>query len=326
MSKMSYIEAIQQAQDLAMEHDNNVFILGEDVGRKGGVFGATRGLQDKYGVERVIDTPLAESNIVGTAIGAAMIGKRPIAEIQFADFILPAVNQIISEAAKMRYRSNNDWQCPITIRAPFGGGVHGGLYHSQSIESIFASTPGLTIVIPSSPYDAKGLLLSSIESNDPVLFLNIKAYRFLKEEVPEDYYTVPLGKADVKREGKDITVFTYGLCVNYCMQAADILAADGISVEIVDLRTVYPLDKETIIERAKMNGKILLITEDNLEGSVMSEVSAIIAENCLFELDAPIMRLAGPDVPSMPFSPNLENEVMMNPDKILEKMRELAQF
>ena len=177
MSKMSYIEAIQQAQDLAMEHDNNVFILGEDVGWR---FGATRGLQDKYGVERVIDTPLAESNIVGTAIGAAMIGKRPIAEIQFADFILPAVNQIISEAAKMRYRSNNDWQCPITIRAPFGGGVHGGLYHSQSIESIFASTPGLTIVIPSSPYDAKGLLLSSIESNDPVLFFEHKSISLLE--------------------------------------------------------------------------------------------------------------------------------------------------
>ena len=302
MSKMSYIEAIQQAQDLAMEHDNNVFILGEDVGRKGGVFGATRGLQDKYGVERVIDTPLAESNIVGTAIGAAMIGKRPIAEIQFADFILPAVNQIISEAAKMRYRSNNDWQCPITIRAPFGGGVHGGLYHSQSIESIFASTPGLTIVIPSSLMMLKDYYYPLLSQTIQYYSLNIKAYRFLKEEVPEDYYTVPLGKADVKREGKDITVFTYGLCVNYCMQAADILAADGISVEIVDLRTVYPLDKETIIERAKMNGKILLITEDNLEGSVMSEVSAIIAENCLFELDAPIMRLAGPDVPSMPFS------------------------
>ena len=275
MSKMSYIEAIQQAQDLAMEHDNNVFILGEDVGRKGGVFGATRGLQDKYGVERVIDTPLAESNIVGTAIGAAMIGKRPIAEIQFADFILPAVNQIISEAAKMRYRSNNDWQCPITIRAPFGGGVHGGLYHSQSIESIFASTPGLTIVIPSSLMMLKDYYYPLLSQTIQYYSLNIKAYRFLKEEVPEDYYTVPLGKADVKREGKDITVFTYGLCVNYCMQAADILAADGISVEIVDLRTVYPLDKETIIERAKMNGKILLITEDNLEGSVMSEVSAI---------------------------------------------------
>ena len=327
MAKLSYIEAIQQAQDLAMQKDDNVFILGEDVGKKGGVFGATKGLQEKYGQERVIDTPLAESNIVGAAIGASVLGKRPIAEIQFADFILPATNQIISEAAKMRYRSNNDWQCPITIRAPFGGGVHGGLYHSQSIESIFASTPGLTIVIPSSPYDAKGLLLSSIESNDPVLFFeHKKAYRFLKEEVPESYYTVPLGKADVKREGSDITVFTYGLCVNYCLQAADILENDGISVEVVDLRTVYPLDKNTIIERAKQNGKILLVTEDNLEGSVMSEVSAIIAEHCLFDLDAPIMRLAGPDVPSMPFSPPLENEVMMNPEKIEAKMRELASY
>lgn len=327
MAKLSYIEAIQQAQDLAMQKDDNVFILGEDVGKKGGVFGATKGLQEKYGQERVIDTPLAESNIVGAAIGASVLGKRPIAEIQFADFILPATNQIISEAAKMRYRSNNDWQCPITIRAPFGGGVHGGLYHSQSIESIFASTPGLTIVIPSSPYDAKGLLLSSIESNDPVLFFeHKKAYRFLKEEVPESYYTVPLGKADVKREGNDITVFTYGLCVNYCLQAADILENDGISVEVVDLRTVYPLDKNTIIERAKQNGKILLVTEDNLEGSIMSEVSAIIAEHCLFDLDAPIMRLAEPDVPSMPFSPPLENEVMMNPEKIEAKMRELASY
>lgn len=174
MTKLSYLEAIRQAHDLALEKNKNTFILGEDVGKKGGVFGVTQGLQEKYGKERVIDTPLAESNIIGTAIGAAMMGKRPIAEIQFADFILPATNQIISEAAKMRYRSNNDWGCPITIRAPFGGGVHGGLYHSQSIESIFASTPGLKIVIPSSPYDAKGLLLSSIESNDPVLFFEHK--------------------------------------------------------------------------------------------------------------------------------------------------------
>lgn len=227
----------------------------------------------------------------------------------------------------MRYRSNNDWQCPLTIRAPFGGGVHGGLYHSQSIESIFASSPGLTIVIPSTPYDAKGLLLSSIESNDPVLYFeHKKAYRFLKEEVPEEYYTVPLGKADVKREGEDLTVFCYGLMVNYCLQAADILAADGINVEVVDLRTVYPLDKETIIDRAKNTGKVLLVTEDNLEGSIMSEVSAIIAEHCLFDLDTPIMRLAAPDVPSMPFSPVLENEIMMNPEKILNKMRELAEF
>ncbi|MST37815.1 alpha-ketoacid dehydrogenase subunit beta [Staphylococcus aureus] len=327
MAKLSYLEAIRQAQDLALQQNKDVFILGEDVGRKGGVFGTTQGLQQKYGEDRVIDTPLAESNIVGTAIGAAMVGKRPIAEIQFADFILPATNQIISEAAKMRYRSNNDWQCPLTIRAPFGGGVHGGLYHSQSIESIFASSPGLTIVIPSTPYDAKGLLLSSIESNDPVLYFeHKKAYRFLKEEVSEEYYTVPLGKADVKREGEDLTVFCYGLMVNYCLQAADILAADGINVEVVDLRTVYPLDKETIIDRAKHTGKVLLVTEDNLEGSIMSEVSAIIAEHCLFDLDAPIMRLAAPDVPSMPFSPVLENEIMMNPEKILNKMRELAEF
>lgn len=327
MAKLSYLEAIRQAQDLALQQNKDVFILGEDVGKKGGVFGTTQGLQQQYGEDRVIDTPLAESNIVGTAIGAAMVGKRPIAEIQFADFILPATNQIISEAAKMRYRSNNDWQCPLTIRAPFGGGVHGGLYHSQSIESIFASSPGLTIVIPSTPYDAKGLLLSSIESNDPVLYFeHKKAYSFLKEEVPEEYYTVPLGKADVKREGEDLTVFCYGLMVNYCLQAADILAADGINVEVVDLRTVYPLDKETIIDRAKHTGKVLLVTEDNLEGSIMSEVSAIIAEHCLFDLDAPIMRLAAPDIPSMPFSPVLENEIMMNPEKILNKMRELAEF
>ncbi|WP_412520778.1 alpha-ketoacid dehydrogenase subunit beta [Staphylococcus simulans] len=327
MAKLTYLAAIKQAIDQAMEKDENVFVLGEDVGKKGGVFGVTLGLQEKYGIERVIDTPLAESNIVGTAIGASMLGKRPIAEIQFAEYILPATNQIMSEAAKMRYRSNNDWNSPITIRAPFGGGIHGALYHSQSIESVFASTPGLTIVIPSTPYDAKGLLLAAVESNDPVLYFeHKKAYRLLKEEVPEEYYTVPLGKADVKREGNDITVFTYGLCVNYSLQAADVLAEEGIDVEVVDLRTVYPLDKETIIERAKRTGKILLVTEDNLEGSIMSEVAAIIAENCLFDLDAPIMRLAGPDVPSMPFSPPLEDEFMMNPDKIKAKMLELARF
>lgn len=327
MAKLTYLAAIKQAIYQAMEKDPDVFVLGEDVGKKGGVFGVTQGLQEKFGIERVIDTPLAESNIVGTAIGASMLGKRPIAEIQFAEYILPATNQIMSEGAKMRYRSNNDWSSPITIRAPFGGGIHGALYHSQSIESVFASTPGLTIVIPSTPYDAKGLLLASVESNDPVLYFeHKKAYRLLKEEVPEEYYTVPLGKADVKREGNDITVFTYGLCVNYSLQAADVLAEEGIDVEVVDLRTVYPLDKETIIERAKRTGKILLVTEDNLEGSIMSEVSAIIAENCLFDLDAPIMRLAGPDVPSMPFSPPLEDEFMMNPDKIKAKMLELARF
>ncbi|EIE3597066.1 alpha-ketoacid dehydrogenase subunit beta [Staphylococcus pseudintermedius] len=327
MAKISYLEAIRQALDVALEKDAQTMILGEDVGKKGGVFGVTAGLQEKYGVYRVLDTPLAESNIVGSAIGAAMMGKRPIAEIQFAEYILPATNQIMSEAAKMRYRSNNDWQAPLTIRAPFGGGIHGALYHSQSIESVFTSTPGLTVVIPSTPYDAKGLLLASIASNDPVLFFeHKKAYRLLKEEVPEGYYTVPLGKADVKRQGSDITVFSYGLAVNYCLQAADLLKDEAIDVEVVDLRTVYPLDQQTIIECAKKTGKCLLVTEDNKEGSVMSEVAAIIAENCLFDLDAPVMRLAGPDVPAMPFSPLLEDEFMINPDKIKNKMRELAQF
>ncbi|EGQ4398785.1 alpha-ketoacid dehydrogenase subunit beta [Staphylococcus pseudintermedius] len=327
MAKISYLEAIRQALDVALEKDAQTMILGEDVGKKGGVFGVTAGLQEKYGVYRVLDTPLAESNIVGSAIGAAMMGKRPIAEIQFAEYILPATNQIMSEAAKMRYRSNNDWQAPLTIRAPFGGGIHGALYHSQSIESVFTSTPGLTVVIPSTPYDAKGLLLASIASNDPVLFFeHKKSYRLLKEEVPEGYYTVPLGKADVKRQGSDITVFSYGLAVNYCLQAADLLKGEAIDVEVVDLRTVYPLDQQTIIECAKKTGKCLLVTEDNKEGSVMSEVAAIIAENCLFDLDAPVMRLAGPDVPAMPFSPPLEDEFMINPDKIKNKMRELAQF
>ncbi|KTT83458.1 MULTISPECIES: alpha-ketoacid dehydrogenase subunit beta [Mammaliicoccus] len=327
MPKLSYLDAINQAMDQAMEKDNNVFVIGEDVGLKGGVFGATKNLYNKYGEGRVIDSPLAESNIVGASIGAAMMGKRPVSEIQFAEYIVPATNQIINEAAKIRYRSNNDWDCPLTIRSPFGGGIHGALYHSQSIESIFCSTPGLRVVIPSTPYDAKGLLLAAIEDNDPVLYFeHKKAYRLLKEEVPEEYYTVPIDKADVKREGSDITVFTYGLCVNYALQAAEILATEGIDAEIVDLRSLYPLDKETIIKCAKKTGKVLVVTEDNLEGSVMSEVSAIIAENCLFDLDAPIARLAGPDVPAMPFSPPMEDFFMMNPVKIEEKMRTLAEF
>ncbi|WP_426392732.1 alpha-ketoacid dehydrogenase subunit beta [Mammaliicoccus sciuri] len=327
MPKLSYLDAINQAMDQAMEKDNNVFVIGEDVGLKGGVFGATKNLYNKYGEGRVIDSPLAESNIVGASIGAAMMGKRPVSEIQFAEYIVPATNQIINEAAKIRYRSNNDWDCPLTIRSPFGGGIHGALYHSQSIESIFCSTPGLRVVIPSTPYDAKGLLLAAIEDNDPVLYFeHKKAYRLLKEEVPEEYYTVPIDKADVKREGSDITVFTYGLCVNYALQAAEILSTEGVDAEIVDLRSLYPLDKETIINCAKKTGKVLVVTEDNLEGSVMSEVSAIIAENCLFDLDAPIARLAGPDVPAMPFSPPMEDFFMMNPVKIEEKMRTLAEF
>ncbi|ADC48351.1 MULTISPECIES: alpha-ketoacid dehydrogenase subunit beta [Alkalihalophilus] len=327
MAVISYIEAVTLALKEEMERDEKVFVLGEDVGARGGVFRATNGLYEKFGEERVIDTPLAESAIAGVGIGAAMYGMRPVAEMQFADFIMPAVNQIISEAAKIRYRSNNDWNCPITIRAPYGGGVHGALYHSQSVEAIFASVPGLKIVMPSTPYDVKGLLKAAIRDEDPVLFFEHKrAYRLIKGEVPEEDYTLPIGKADVKREGDDITVITYGLSVHFALQAAERLEKDGISAHVLDLRTVYPLDKEAIIEAASKTGKVLLVTEDNKEGSIMGEVAAIIAEHCLFDLDAPVQRLAGPDVPAMPYAPTMEKYFMINPDKVEKAMRELAEF
>ncbi|MCM3762774.1 alpha-ketoacid dehydrogenase subunit beta [Alkalihalobacillus oceani] len=327
MPVISYIEAVTQALREEMERDQDVFILGEDVGARGGVFRATNGLYEQFGEERVIDTPLAESAIAGVGVGAAMYGMRPVAEMQFADFIMPAVNQIISEAAKIRYRSNNDWQCPITIRAPYGGGVHGALYHSQSVEAIFANVPGLKIVMPSTPYDVKGLLKAAIRSDDPVLFFEHKrAYRLIKGEVPSEEYTLPIGKADVKREGDDITVITYGLAVHFALQAAERLEKDGIQAHILDLRTVYPLDQEAIIEAARKTGKVLLVTEANKEGSIMSEVAAVIAEHCLFELDAPIQRLAGPDIPAMPYAPTMEKFFMINPDKVEKAMRELAEF
>lgn len=327
MPVISYIEAVTRALHEEMKRDENVFVLGEDVGKKGGVFKATVGLYDEFGEDRVIDTPLAESAIAGVGIGAAMYGMRPVAEMQFADFIMPAINQIISEASRIRYRSNNDWSCPITIRAPYGGGVHGALYHSQSIEAIFANQPGLKIVMPSTPYDVKGLLKAAIRDEDPVLFLEHKrAYRLIKGEVPDDDYVLPIGKADVKREGDDITVITYGLAVHFALQAAERLEDEGISAHILDLRTVYPLDKEAIIEAASKTGKVLLVTEDNKEGSVMGEVAAIIAEHCLFDLDAPIKRLAGPDVPAMPYAPTMEKYFMINPDKVEAAMKELAEF
>ncbi|WP_217586657.1 alpha-ketoacid dehydrogenase subunit beta [Lentibacillus saliphilus] len=327
MPVMSYIQAVTTALKEEMQRDENVFILGEDVGKKGGVFRATDGLYDEFGDARVLDTPLAESAIAGVGIGAAMYGKRPVAEMQFADFIMPAVNQIISEAARIRYRSNNDWTCPITIRAPYGGGVHGALYHSQSVEAVFANQPGLKIVMPSTPYDVKGLLKAAIRDNDPVLFFEHKrAYRLLKGDVPEEDYVLPIGKADVKREGTDITVITYGLCVNFALQAAEKLAEEGIDAHILDLRTIYPLDQEAIIEAAKKTGKVLLVTEDNKEGSIIGEVAAIISEHCLFDLDAPIQRLAGPDIPAMPYAPTMEKFFMINPDKVEKAMRDLAEF
>jgi len=327
MANISYIEAVTLAIREEMTRDENVFILGEDVGVRGGVFRATNGLYEQFGEERVIDTPLAESAIVGIGIGAALYGMRPIAEIQFADFIFPAANQIISEAAKIRYRSNNDWNVPMVIRTPYGGGVHGALYHSQSVEAAFTNVPGLKIVAPSTPYDVKGLLKASIRDNDPVLFFEHKRlYRMVKGEVPETDYTLPIGKAEVKREGDDITVITYGLMVHYALQAADQLAKEGIETHILDLRTLQPLDKAAIIEAAKKTGKVLIIHEDNKTGGVGGEVSAIIAEEALFELDAPIKRLAGPDIPAMPYSPPLEKAYMLNPEKIAKAMKELAEF
>jgi len=325
---MTYIQAITSAMRDEMERDERVFVLGEDVGVKGGVFGATKGLQERFGELRVLDTPLAESAIAGVAIGAAMYGLRPIAEMQYADFMLPATNQIISEAAKIRYRSNNDWSCPVVIRAPFGGGIFGGLYHSQCPESVFFGTPGLKIVAPATPYDAKGLLKAAIRDEDPVIYFeHKKCYQMIEGEVPEDDYIVPIGKADVKREGSHITVITYGLTLHFALQAAEELASeDGIEAHVLDLRTIQPLDKEAILAAAARTGKVLIIHEDNKTGGVGGEVAAIIAEELLYDLDAPIRRLCGYDVPAMPISPTLEKFYMLNKDKVKSAMKELALY
>lgn len=327
MAVISYIDAIRDALKEEMERDERVFILGEDVGVRGGVFRATMGLYEQFGAERVLDTPLTESAIVGVGIGAAAYGLRPVAEIQFADFILPAVNQIISEAAKMRYRSNNTWSCPLVIRAPYGGGIHGALYHSQSLEALFAGVPGLKIVAPATPHDAKGLLKSAIRDEDPVLFFEHKrCYRLIKEDVPEEEFTVPLGQAKVRREGTDVTVVTYGLMVHYALEAAEDLKKDGISVHVLDLRTLIPLDREAILQATAKTGKVLIVHEDNQTGGFGGEIAALIAQEALFELDAPVQRLTGPDVPAMPFNSRLEKEFMIDKQKITSAIRSLAEF
>ncbi|MFD3273348.1 alpha-ketoacid dehydrogenase subunit beta [Paenibacillus dendritiformis] len=327
MAVIDYIDAIRTAMKEEMERDAGVFVLGEDVGVKGGVFTTTKGLYEQFGEARSLDTPLAESAIAGVAIGAAMVGMKPIAEMQYSDFMFPATNQIISEAARIRYRSNNDWSCPLVIRAPIGGGVAGGLYHSQCPESVFFGTPGLKIVAPATPYDAKGLLIAAIRDPDPVLYFeNKKCYRMISGEVPEGDYVVPIGQANVVREGTDITVITYSLPVHMAMQAADELAKEGISAHILDLRTIQPLDREAILEAAAKTGKVLIIHEDNKSGGIGAEVSAIIAEELLFDLDAPIKRLCSPDIPAGPYSPPLEKFFMLNKDKVKDAMRELALF
>jgi len=327
MTVMHYIDAIRLAMEEEMARDEDVFILGEDVGYKGGVFTTTKGLLEKFGPERVLDTPLSESVIAGAAIGAAMYGLKPIAEMQYADFIFPATNQIISEAAKIRYRSVSDWTCPVVIRAPIGGGVFGGLYHSQSVESVFFGTPGLKIVAPYTAYDAKGLLKAAVRDPDPVLYFeHKKCYRLVSGEVPEDDYIVPIGKANVLREGDDITVIGYSLPLHFAMQAAEDLEAEGISAHILDLRTLQPLDKEAILEAVRRTGKVLIVHEDNKTGGVGAEVAAIIAEELLYELDAPIMRLCGPDVPAMPIHAPGEKHFMLNREKLRDAMRNLALY
>ena len=327
MAEITFLKAIHDGIQDEMERDPSVFVLGEDVGAKGGVFGVTDGLQKEFGEWRVLDSPLAESLIAGVAIGAACNGMRPIAEIQFQDFILPAVDQIVSEAAKMRYRSNGDWNLPMVVRAPFGGGVHGALYHSQSLEAIFCHIPGLRVVAPSTPYDAKGMIVSAIRDPDPVLYFEHKrAYRAIKGEVPEGEDTVPLDGARIAREGSDIAVFTYGMMVHTVLEAAERMRPSGFECEVVDLRTLRPLDRETIIASAKKCGKVLVAQEANLAVSVGSEVAAIVAEECFEYLDAPVMRIGGPEIPAMPYAPPLERFYLQTPDKVEAALRALAAY
>jgi 2-oxoisovalerate dehydrogenase E1 component len=324
--EMNMVSALRSALAEEMERDERVMVLGEDVGRKGGVFLVTDGLWKRFGEARVIDTPLAESSIAGVALGLALAGKRPVAEMQFTDFAHMAFNQITNEIAKFRYRSDGDWSVPMVVRAPMGGHAHGALYHSQSIEARFA-TPGLKIVIPSSPYEAKGLMLAAIRDPDPVLFFEHKRlYRMFKEPVPKGEYLIPLQVARTVREGTEASVFCYGLMVHYAMEAAKTLDAEGVSVEIVDLRTVYPLDKEAILASARKTGKCLVLYEDNFSISVGSEIAALIADEAWRWLDAPVKRLGGLDVPSMPYAPAMEEFFMPNPEKITKALRELAAY
>lgn len=328
MAEITLIEGIRQAMDEELAHDDRVFIVGEDVGPRGGVFRATLGLYDKYGPDRVIDSPLAELSIVGIGIGAALYGARPICEIQFADFIHPAFNQIVNEAAKMCYRSNGEWTVPMVIRAPYGGGIGGGLYHSQSVEAFFTHVPGLKVVVPSTPYDAKGLLKSAVRDPNPVMFFEPKkGYRLIRGEVPEDEeILVPIGQSKITRQGRDISVFAYGMMHYYCLQAAEQLAQEGIDVEVVDLRTLLPIDMDTLLASVEKTGKVLIVYEDNLTGGYGAEIAARFADQAFTLLDAPVKRLAGPDIPAMPYSHPLQDWFMPDPVKIAEAMRDLAAY
>lgn len=329
MPVQNVLEAVQTTLATEMRRDPRIVVLGEDVGRLGGVFQATAGLYNEFGSERVIDTPLAEAGVVGIAVGAAFAGAVVVVEIQFADFIHSAIDHIINEAARLRYRTNGGYGCPLVIRAPYGvtpkGG--GGLYHSQSVEGIFLGTPGLKIAVPSTPADAKGLLTTAIRDPDPVLFLEHKAtYRGVKGEVPEGEHTVPFGQAAVRRAGGDISVITYGMMVHHALAAAEVLAGEGVDVEVLDLRTLQPLDREAMVNTVRKTGKALVAHEDCLTGGAGGEIAAILGETCFDYLDAPVVRLAAADVPLAPFHHLLEEAVVPGKERLIGAMRQLAAY
>lgn len=308
MTEMNLVQAIQDALRVEMRRDPSVVVLGEDVGHVGGVFRVTQGLVDEFGEDRVMDTPLAEGGIVGTAIGMAMHGMRPVPEIQFADFIFPAFDQIVSEAAKYRYRSGGEYTVPMVIRAPVGGGIRGGHYHSQSPESLFIHTAGLKVVYPSNPYDAKGLLLSAIRDNDPVLFFEPKrVYRAVKMEVPEGEYSVPLSEAKVTREGDDVTVIAWGAMLYEALAAADSAQVQGVSSEVIDLRTLWPLDLDTIVDSVKKTGRVVVVHEAPRTCGFGAELISMISERAFLHLEAPPVRVTGWDTP---FPYTHENEYL----------------
>jgi len=324
---ITYIDAITEALDQEMARDERVYLIGEDIGLYGGVFKATKGLQKKYGEYRVIDSPISENLIVGAGVGSALVGMRPVPEIQFADFVTPAMDQIVQQAAKVRYRTGGAWSVPLVVRICCGGDVGGGLYHSQTNEAWFVHCPGLKVVMPSNPYDAKGLLLAAIRDPDPVLYFEHKRlYRSVKGEVPEGDYTVPIGPAEVKKTGKDMTIVAYALMLVWAMEAAEKLEKEGISCEVIDMKTLLPIDKKTILESVQKTGKALLLQEAPKTAGVMAEISAIITEEAFDYLDAPVMRLAGLDVPPIPFAPPYEKFYLPTVDRIMKKVRQLKAY
>src|SRR5947209_8782578 len=320
------IETVRDTLQQLMAADERVMVLGEDVGPRGGVFRATDGLYGQFGEPRVLDTPLAESSIVGVAIGLALAGMRPIAEIQFADFIHSAFDQLVSEAAKIHYRSNGDFSVPMVVRTPWGGGVHGALYHSQAIEAFYAHVAGLKVVAPSTPADVAGMLREAVDDPDPVLFLeHKKTYRLVKGLVPAGDWRVPIGVPRIPVPGDDVTVVTYGLHRHICTEAAALLAAeDGISVEVVDLRTISPLDRDTVLASVAKTGRLLIVHEDNVSFGVVAEVAAFVAEESFYDLDCPVRRLAMPDVRAMPSAPPMAATFTVGPEAVMAAVRDMA--